>query len=166
MLSAVIVKVEFGMYTKRILKEGTNVEKFGCFILYGDKVSVIPFNMAFLNGNIIEEETQLFSDDILSFANTTVFVHQNYIEEIDLTDDMGGDLHADLIIDLTGGEESTNNLVSMSPNYPPTSPNYDSSSGQYTPTQPRTPNYETYSEPSEESMDLDNTTFSSDEDFF
>lgn len=67
MLSAVIVKVEFGMYTRRILKEGTNVESFGCFMVYGDTVSVIPFNVAFLDGNIIEEETQLY---------LTVFVHQ------------------------------------------------------------------------------------------
>lgn len=74
MLSAVIVKVEFGMYTRRILKEGTNVESFGCFMVYGDTVSVIPFNMAFLDGNIIEEETQLFSGDILNFGNITVFV--------------------------------------------------------------------------------------------
>lgn len=145
-----MIKFEYGKCSRKVLKEGTNVESFGCIFVNSEEVSVLPFHPGFLNGNIIGEETSIQNRDLLNFNNIHIIIHRAKVAKIDLTTDLEDTIET---IDLT--EEIEGDLPGDSNNkHKASSSDMDiensKSSDQLR--EPRTPNYGYYSE---ESMDLD-----------
>lgn len=161
MLSVVITSFQFGLCSRKILENETNIESFGCVIKNDEEVTLIPFYPCYLNGSVIEAETRIYNGDLLSVNDIAIKINIAKMEEIDLTDDSTNKL------------DSGNNLAPTSPKTPnqgfyfasthtseymdienSASPNYSSSDHLQ---EPRTPNYGHYFN-LEDSMDLDDTT--------
>lgn len=159
MLSVVITSFQFGLCSRKILENETNIESFGCVLKNDEIVTIIPFYPCYLNGNVIEAETRIYDGDLLSVNDIAIKFNITKVVEIDLTDD--GDS-----TDKITTNNSTSNSLNHGFYFAPT-PNYNSEPPEDSMDQdittfssnniqePRTPNYGYYSESPGESMDLD-----------
>lgn len=84
----IVYQFQFGMCKKINLENGINIISPSCVLDVSPvTLSIIPIHIGFLNGDILEEETKLNNNDIVSMDNFHLIIRAREIVTIDLTED-------------------------------------------------------------------------------
>lgn len=84
----IVLILENATMTKINLKNGLNiVSSYFCIDIHNEHISITPHQPGLINGNILENETELRENDTLNFGSSHFIIRKAEPIIIDLTDE-------------------------------------------------------------------------------